>query len=238
MRLTPVGIFAEAGALFRRDRDLLLRVAAVFFFLPALGGELFFPWPEPPQDQAAATELLIAWAGANAPWLVGQIVAQLLGIGILLVLLLDSRKPTLGAAMVRALRLLPALMLAWGGVLAIVCSGALLFFVPGLYALGRTFVVSATLVDEPQRGPLGAIVAGIRRTERNGWMLVLVAMALFAAGSLTIAVIDGFGGALGGSGPLRAVFACLDAAVAAAVALGQVLAQVAAYRLLSTKQGI
>lgn len=238
------GIFAEAAALWRGDRDLWIRIAAVFFFLPMLAVRLFVP--EPDQTNVApeaAAQAALDWIGANIGWIAGELLIQALGSCVVLVLLLDRARPALGQAIGRGLRLLPGYVLVNLAATLMVIAGLFALILPGLYAVGRTFVAGADYVAEPGRGPFGALVGGIRRTENRGWMLLLVVMALVGVNYLLLVLLGSVGAALDASGissPLvRAPFELVTALVGSAMALAQVLVQAAAYRRLEVpRQGI
>ncbi len=235
MKLDFSGAFAEALALFRRDRDVHLWVAAFFFFLPAFAGRLFLPEPQVADlDPDATMTALLQWFADNAHWIAAQVLVQLLGVGTLLVLLLDSARPTIAQALMRALRLLPWLLLAQLLSLALVMLGTALFVLPGFYAIGRTFLTMAILVAEPERGPFGAFGASIARTHQLGWLLALMAVVVYIASSVPASV--------GAPASLPLAKVLLDAIGAASVAAGglaQVLLQIAVYRQLAApRQGM
>lgn len=244
MSFTLSGVFADAGALWRRDHDLLVRIGAVFLFLPALAGNLFLVLPDMPKDadQQAAMTALLNWYGANAHWLAGQFALQVFGCGAVLAVVLGPGRTTVGEALKRTLRLMPALALLWAMMLVLVGAGMLLLFVPGLYLLGRLFVAMPVLVAEPGRGPFEALAQGFRRTERRGWMLLLVDMMPALASLLVVMVVSGFAAGLPDSGAgqaARALFDAVISAVGALALLAQLLLQAAAYRLLTgARQGM
>ncbi|MCW3836040.1 hypothetical protein ACFQ1E_08310 [Sphingomonas canadensis] len=232
-------IFADAAALWRSDADLLARVAAVFFFLPGLAQALFVPMPELAGLEAPeAMPVLAEWLRANIGWLAGQFLMHSLGSCALLVLLLDPARPAVGGAMRIALRRLPGYVVLTLTALLVVLIGMFPLLVPGFYLMGRLFLTGPTYVAEPQKGAIDALVAGIRHSHRNGWMLALVALTVgiiqyLAAGILdAIAQVAGVGA--GTSVYLLAPFKLAIAAAGAALALWQVLLSAAAYRLLAT----
>lgn len=237
MKLTFAGVFADAGALWRRDRDVLIRVAGVFFFLPAFASLLFLIPPDRTglnEEEIAAQTF--AWYAATLHWHLANLLAGLFGSAVLLVLLLDPQRPTLGEAMGRALRLLPKLLIASAAALVLVLLGSMLLLVPGLYLVGRTWLTGATLVSEPERGPIEALVAGIRHTNRRGWLLFAVAMTLFAA-TYVAAVIANVATLQLASLPVRTVIDALQAAAGAGAGVAQILLQVSAYRRLAPSSG-
>lgn len=243
MRLGFAAVLGDAAALWRANRDLLVRVTAVFFFLPAFAMQLF-PVAEVSLDvatDAPPKQLLQVWFDLMTllwPWVLGTTLAQTLGTALLLVLLLDERRPTLSEALGRAIRLAPALFVALILSFALVGVGLGIFILPGLYAIGRTLLTGAVLVGEHQTNPLKAIAIGIARTTGNGWMLFLLMFLAAACFWLPESLIEQPRRSLEAVPAAWALLGGAGAAVAAAAALAQLLLQVAAYRVLSSKQGI
>ena len=238
MSLTFAGVFSDAGALWRRDRDILMRVAGVYFLLPAFATQLFLVPPDRTglgEEEVAAQTF--AWYGATLHWHLANLLAGMFGSAVLLVLLLDPARPTLAQAMARALRLLPGLLLASAGVLVLVVLGSMAFLIPGLYLVGRTWLTGAVLVCEPGRGPIGAITGSIQRTRKRGWLLLAVAMTIFSATYL-MAVIANVATLQLAALPVRTAIDALQAAVAAGAGVAQILLQVAAHRRLTPSNGI
>lgn len=234
MKLGFSGLFGEAGALLRSNLDLLLRVGAVFFFLPGFAVELFVQPFEPGELTGEAQWAALSdWYVANIGWLLGGAVVQMFGASVMLVLLLDPARPALDAAILRALRLFPGLLAARILALLLAVAGLMLLIVPGVYAIGRTFVSGAAFVAEPGRGPIGAVGEGIRLTRGNGWTLVLALFAVSAVASLAGLPAENL--ARAGGPVLGALCGAVAAAAVGGASLAQLLLEAAAYRLLSSK---
>jgi hypothetical protein len=240
MRLRISAIFGDAFLLWRENRDLLMRVSAVFLFLPLLAARLFIAVPEVAEDTPERMWAAIgAFYAANWHWATIIALLQAYGSAALLVLLLDSSRPALGGAMARALALLPALVVASIGAWLLMTLGMLLLIVPGLYLIGRCFVTGPVLVAGPSRNPFAAIAESIRLTRGNGWVLFFVSITVSMATLLLSGVFDGVeAGTVGGVPVLGALLAVASAAVGTAGSLALVLVHVAAYRLLVSRQGI
>lgn len=238
MMLTRV--YAEAAALWRSDRDLWIRVAGLFYFLPAFAVTQFAQFPDfqaMSQDLAKQEE----WLRSLYPWLLGAQIWLLFSTAVILVLALDKGRPAPGAAIVRAVRMFPVLLLANLATSLLVSLGTSAFIVPGLYIIGRTFLTQPLLVAEPGLGPLGALVAAVQHSHRRGWMFFFVPMSAAFAMFLASAVVETFGALLGADtlAPVHFVFAALDAAALAGGLLAVALLQAAAYRVLGrTSNGI
>lgn len=239
MKIGLNGILAEAGMLARNNLDLLGRIAAVFFFLPAFAQQLFFAMPVPPEDLPAAEawKRFVEWTAAHLHWNLLFGLFQLFGSAVIFLLLLGSARPSLGDALGRTLRLMPGLIMVWLGAGLLVMLGSVLFVVPGLYLLGRTFVVGVTYVDQPERGPGAALTGGILHTRGKGWLFTGICVLVLLATSIALSFVDAIAAALAAAGLAAAVVKPLAdgcaAAIAATGALAQAVMQVAAYRLLS-----
>lgn len=234
MRLGYGAIFADAGSLWRSEHGVLVPVAGIFFFLPVFALLLFLPVADTrglAEEAARAAE--VAQMTRNLPWLFGQIVVQAFGAAVVLQLLLDPDRPQVGAAIVRAVRLLPGLLAAQIIAFAAIALGLLILIVPGLYLMGRTFITSPIYVAEPGRGPAGAAILSFERTHGNGWVLFAVSFTVSAVNYLLGSIAQQATLTLLASGP--SVTIPFDAGVsvlAAACVLAMVLLQAAAYRAL------
>jgi len=132
MSFTLAGVFAEAGAQWRRARGLLLPVVAVFHFLPMFAFWLFVGPMQAVADPEAQWDAASSWYLGNMPWLLGIQLIGWFGAATVLSLLLDPARPSVGEALRRAATLFPRFL----GV-AILASlmvniGLILLIVPGL----------------------------------------------------------------------------------------------------------
>lgn len=240
MKPLIAGVLAEAGALWRSEQELLLRIAAVFVFLPQLAGVLFFPLPDiTGLDQQAALDAVRPWLATAWPWLGGAILAQVFGQMAMLMLLLDSRKPSVGEAMVSALSLLPGAALISLAINAAQAAGLIAFIFPAIYVMGRAFLILPSIAAAPARGLGSGIIEGIRHTNRRGWLIGLLPFSIFA-GTYVIATL--IGALLPAGTAVTAPAAIAAGAVASVVAAlsvtAQVLLQAAAYRVLVPRHGM
>lgn len=239
-------VFADAARLWRDDRDLWLRMAGFFFFVPMFAVTLFYT-PVPlnlPADKVDLNALAQRWLEAfyaNAWWTVPLTAWQLYGAAVVLVLVLDPARPPLAAAIRRALRILPGLALVYVGATVLTGFGLSLFVVPGLYLAGRMLLSQPILVAEPRLGPLGALVASVQRSHRRGWLLFFVPASVTLVQFMALSMVGTLGALAGeaSSAAVHFVFGAFEATVVAASMLAQALLQAAAYRELGiAKQGI
>lgn len=222
MKLTLAGAFVEAGALWRHERYLLLRLASVFLFLPLLGIVLllasadFGKGIELEQFEAA----LLAFQKANIVPVLLASVALDFGTFALLNLFLQGDGRTLGEVLVMTLRrFLPFLAIS------IVAStlfslGLSLFLVPGLFIFARTWLAGPAYAAAPEQGPIAAFREGWRRSGGVTWLLILAAAALVMIPALFVIILA--------AGLISAIGSALDAGQVTAVAGHLVIAAIGA----------
>jgi hypothetical protein len=245
MKIDFTGVLKDAWALFKRDRDLLLRIAGPFLFLPAFALALVVPDPPLPDaatrgDEAQAlvwAQAVTDWAGANGGWYCLAYALSFFGMAAVYTLYLDRDRVDIGTALSRSATLLPRYLLAMILVSLPAGAGLLLYAIPGLYILGRTMMTGPVLVAE---GPIGAFAA-IRRslslTRGAGLPLMSLAAFGYMSGWLLGMPFMALDGAMrdGGQGNPVAI-ALVDAgAAAAATASGVAMALIAVsvYRRLA-----
>jgi hypothetical protein len=155
MSLSLAGVLADAGALWRRERELLLRVAGLFFVVPMLGIVLLlagsgFPGDVPPEKMREA--LMAFYYGQSAADLRSSISRSNFGTFAMLNLYLQGGGRTLGEVLALALRrFVPWL------VIDIVASllfsfGSRWLLLPGLFAFARTWLAGRPLPRRPSAG--------------------------------------------------------------------------------------
>lgn len=242
MKIRPGQMLAEAGAMWRRDRALVLPIAGLFIFLPTLALLLLLPQPEA-VDAAAdpdGTEVyraMLAYATDNAVALIAANLLQLFGSAAVLMLFLGQPRPSVGEALRRVAALLPVLVLAMLSVWVLTFFGALLIL-PAFYLIGRTFLVSSAIVAEGPMGPVSAIARSFALTKGAGWLLFSIAALLFLGGQALGGLAGGMDRAVqaaggGGSLILPAFFNAVAAFATTVAAVVTLLVKVAVYRRAS-----
>lgn len=247
------GAVAEARQLWRHDRALLLPVSALPIFLPQYAALLLIP-PMPASDPATGVD---AWERALEPWVASYggwyVLATLMAqFGALSVLsLYMPPQPPAGAAMARAARLFPRVLLAGllvtfpGGVLALLSLSvpALpLLVLPALvYALARTALAAPVILAERGTGAVAAVIRSWRLTRGRGLAVAALVGAVMLGGQAGGALLVRVEQAVRASAFANPVLIALVDAGAAAVTWGAALAlaliQVVLYRRLA-RQGI
>ncbi len=91
----------DAVAMINANREVMLVISGVFFFLPSLAAVLLIPeMPAPTSDNPEEVErLLLEFYSANMPYIIVMGLIQAVGLLALLALLRDDRRPTVGDAL-------------------------------------------------------------------------------------------------------------------------------------------
>ncbi len=227
MRIDPAGALAEAVARYKRERPALHAVAGLFFFVPALA-LLFFVETGPPAADQSVTDALRAMLLDNWPSLLTVQLLELFGSAWLYAWLLGRDEPSLGQSLNRAIALFPMFVIASVLVGVLTFAGLLFFLAPGFYVIGRTFLVAPILIAEPGTTAIKAFEESIRRTQGMGWLLFVIAAAIWLTGQFPNLLLRPLEAPLGMAGTVL-----VDGAAAlagAAVTLLILLVKVVVYR--------
>ncbi|WP_294325116.1 hypothetical protein [uncultured Sphingomonas sp.] len=243
MRLNVAAACHDAVQIWKRDRDVIAAVGGVFFFLPNLALALFMressvTVPVEPKDDQALMALMQSFLVENAPLLAFQMVAELVGVAVLLALLLDPARPTVGDALRIVARRLPVLIAATMLLnIALVC-GVALFIVPGLYVIGRAAMVMPVLLAEPERR-FGDAVGRALDLTRGRVLQLLSLWALIHLGAYFIqSALQSIARAAsaGGTNPFTAgIIAIAISAMSMTAAIAYTLVRATIYRRLASK---
>lgn len=233
--------WADIVAMARSNWVLLLTLAGVFIFLPALALWLLLPVPQGTGTGEEAVKTFLAYYQRNfwAFLLVNAMAA--LGQIVILVLLIDRNRPTVAEAISSGARLFPGYFLASLVANFAVLFGLLLFIVPGLYILGRFVVLGPVMADLRLGNSWAGLRESWRQTTGAGWRIVglmlLVLLVGWIATSAATSVLTVVGRVLL-PGPLSLIAAALANALGSAV-LGLLLILLAAgiYRQLTSMRG-
>ena len=251
MTLDVKGVLGDAWAMWRADRDLLLRLTGFFFFLPQFAMLLLLPAMPPlavtaemsEAEQLAVAQKVVAWVSANGGWYIAGALLVQAGALVVLMLYLQRDRPELGQAIARGARLFPRYLLAMIligfpmglGVLTLV------LLVPALYLAGRLIAVGPVLAAEQPTGIVRSLSRSWAMTRGHGLLLAGLASLTIVGGAVLAAPFTLIEKALRASAPNVVAIAMADAgaaAVTAAALLATVLVQVSAYRRLVRSRGI
>lgn len=236
MRIDPASALAEAVARYKQERPALHAVAGLFFFVPALALLFFIDSGAPTADQSV-TDALRAMLIDNWPSLLAVQLLELFGSAWLYAWLLGRDKPSLGQSLSRAITLFPMFVIASVLVGVLTFAGLLFFLAPGFYVIGRTFLVAPILIAEPGTTAIKAFEESIRRTQGMGWMLFVVAAAIWLTGQFPNLLLRPLEAPLGMAGTV--LVDGVAALAGAAVTLLILLVKVVVYRRTAgSKQGM
>lgn len=213
-------IWDDAVAMLRADAALLLSVAGVFLFLPALLMAYLLPAPNVPPEQAL--HAMQAYYLDNWPWVALSALVNMVGAVALLQLLLGPRGQTVGDAIGNSARLVPSyfaasflsgmavaialviilipLALIFGDRSAFAGPASLVILlclaVPCIYAFGRLLMIGPAIVAERKLNPFAAILRSVELTKGRGWAAIGLVFVVFFAGSVVALAISYVAGAL------------------------------------------
>ena len=251
MTLPVVATLRDAWSLFRRDRDLLIRLAAPFLFWPPLAVGLLVPDPPLPAEPAAgggqgeATARAMAWfdsvgtwAGHYGGWYFAAYAIGMIGSAALFALVLSGGRFSVGQALSLGLRVAPRFLLAMILVALPTGVGMLLYILPGLYVAGRLMLVGPVLFAERRMPALAAIARSLVLTRGASLSMAALAGCTYLGGMIAAQPFLLLGDRVEASGGSPVAMALLQGGAAAtgmAAGLAQVLIAVAAYRRLASR---
>ncbi|WP_131818663.1 hypothetical protein [Sphingomonas turrisvirgatae] len=239
MRLSFGGVLADAVILWRAERDVVLRIAGVFFLLPVLAlAMLLTRLPEMAEASSQAEMLATfrAFYTANFAWLLLVSLAVDFGSFVLLNLFLHGNRTVRDLLLASLARFVPFVLL--GFVTGTVVNlGFALWVLPGIYLFGRSWMMGAAYAGEPERGFLAAIERGFRLSAGNGWRIALLGcgtVAVMGSAALVLAILTQAITLLaGGAAWVQAIMLVPVAAAGAAAYIAFTLVRVAIYRRLA-----
>lgn len=237
MRLSIGSALGDAAALWRAERDLIVRIAGVFYLLPILALAMLASGLSLPEQatQDQIREALREFYGANFVWLLLITVAIEFGTLALLKLFLQRSETVLDLLKAAAIRLLPFVLLGFANG-AVMQLGFTLFVLPGIYVFGRTWMMGAAYAAEPERGLLKAVERGFRLSIGNGWRIAFLGFGvavIAGAGALVLLILAQAGIAAVGGAQWAQVLLLVPVVAAAAAYTAFTLVRIAAYRRLA-----
>ncbi len=201
MDLDTSKAWSQASATVSANKELLVALAGVFFFLPSLALALFFPQPEPPAgaEPKQLMEMMGTFYRGIAPYLVLATLVQVLGQLAVLTLTARAGRATVGDAIraaaggllpylgVQALVVL-AVMVVFGLVAMLSALSAALAVVTGLlvliaaiWATIRLLLIPVVIAVEGQRNPLAVLRRSWQLTFGNAGRILLFVIVLALA---------------------------------------------------------
>ncbi|OCC25363.1 hypothetical protein MB02_01460 [Croceicoccus estronivorus] len=208
----------DASEMVIANREVLLIVAGLFFFLPGLAAVLLIPSMQPPAEikESEAIAFMTQFYTDNALWIILLAVVQTVGVLTLLGLLRGHAKPTVGdalkAGIVGILPYLGAQILFSLGVAAIlglligvamatglkllIAVAAIATFILLVYALIKISLVPAVIAIERVTNPVTVLLRSWSLTKGNSFRLLLFYALLLIVFIVITAVIGAISGLL------------------------------------------
>ncbi|HEY0627586.1 MAG TPA: hypothetical protein VGD10_12780 [Allosphingosinicella sp.] len=238
MKFSYSAVWEETVRMMRSNASLLLGIAGVFFFLPALLVGYFAPQPEGAETMTQMLNDIEAYFTENWVWLLAANIVNMVGAIAIYLLLFDVHGHTVGGAIAGALPILPFYFLLSFLTTALILFAGLWFILPGIYLLGRLVVSGALMVGEGRRSPFAAIGGSWRLTKRKGWavagFVVIVAVVGWILTSVVTAVLGSVFILIGGQDGVGGLLVLiLASALSALFSLLLVVLFAAIYRRLS-----
>ncbi len=210
----------EALASVSANRVVLIPLAGVFFLLPGLASALFLSDVQESMlanlgNQAATEQLMQGALGRIMSIGLISFVLQIIGYMALLALLTDRGRPTVGEALMIALKALPTLigtvllffvayllsivvfgmfaaaLGAVSGLGAIVVALFLLFFAAIVYSMVKLSLTLPVIVIDKELNPVAALLRSWRLTKGNSLRLFGFYLLLFVIYFVIILLVGG-----------------------------------------------
>lgn len=179
--------WADIVGMARGNAEPLALIGGLFIMLPALIVQVFVPFvPVATTLQARVNEQLAYFEANMGPLLVALIVSTF-GQAVILSLLLDPDRPTIGRSFGIGAAGLIWLLIANFLTAVVVGTGLTLFIVPGLYLFGRLAPVPAILFAERRTSPIQLFSRSFAMTRGNGWRNLLLFAVIWVTATIVIA---------------------------------------------------
>lgn len=230
----------DTQQLLKSHTALVVTIAGVFLFLPALAVAWFGPVPIEPPANADFNQIMESTRESFRQMIPGQIavgLCALVGTAGILRLWLSRTGTSVGEALTFALMVFPTML-----AIQILCGfaigfGAILLILPGIYLIGRLALVAPVVADRGVYNPLEAIRTSWDLTRNNGWaiffFLFLVGLVIVIAGLIVGGVVSVIAGSRPGVGRMLGGF--IEAAFGAIGGLVSIAVAAAAYRQLALR---
>ncbi len=184
--------------LMRDHQQILIAIAGVFLFLPAVAGGLFLDPVSLGKTPEDVMKGFAVWLESNWLPIAAQVLITTFGGVALYRCLLSTQPITAGEAITTAVPMLLFVLLANLGTSFLIVIGLNLFILPGLYAAGRLLLVLPALVARNEKNILNGVTESFRLTQGNGWrligmvmtMMVVIFVAMFTASMIIGGVVS------------------------------------------------
>ena len=223
-------------ALLSGSRDLIIAVAGVFIVLPSFMYKLFIPVPEASKTNATLTQVLETMTKQYQEYFFPIVLLMLittLGVLIILTLVLDKERPTVGASIsLAAAALLTYIVANWINSLATV-FGFMALIAPGLYLIGRLSLFGPVIVAERQKNPITALKRSWELTKDNGWSIAMMILIVLVVGIVVVFLTGMVASAVFGMVGFEMATHFVNAVLEAALTVVLILVYAAAFKQLT-----
>jgi len=239
MKFSYDAAWNDVVALWRAHGEFLAIITGLFLMVPDFTRNLFFPVPVITGFDEASLELIEKYFAANGTWLFLLNLPVLLGSAVILSLMVDARRPTVGQAIGLAFVMLPSIFVLNLLMQLTIVGGLLSFIVPGIYIIGRLAVASSWQMANRSMNPLRAVSQSFEMTRDYGWRVAGIIMIFAVTGAIAMRAIGSVLGILISfvipKMSLAAVVAFLSAILSSTYALAMLLLAAAIYRQLAQR---
>jgi len=258
VKLSFPGLMNQAWRLWRGDWEILTAVAGLFSFLPGLAAAMLIPdLPRPQQGveitpgspaMAVYQQSIATWMEQYGGWWIAMFAVGALGQFALVALYLSGDRPSVGKALVAAIRRFPMLILA-GLILTVPLLATTLvvylvpllataFFVLVFWLWARMVALAPVLLAEAPIWAPGAILRSFHLTRGSTFAIAAALMTVILAEQIAIlpfAMLDAWMVTYAPNPIARTIVDAIAALIGALGAIAVALVQVAAYRQLRTR---
>ena len=188
MKFSYSEVWNGAVAMLRENGAIVIALAGVFIFLPALVTAYFLP-PPVAKTLPEMFPMWVEYMRASGHWLLLGRLFSMVGAISLFLLFLDARGRSVATLISAALMILPFYFLATLVSTFLLVLGFFLLIVPGLYLLGRLAFVGPNVAVAGIRNPIAAISASWAQTKDNGWAVLGLLVLIAVPGMIIVSVI-------------------------------------------------
>jgi hypothetical protein len=195
-KLDMAAAWNEAMALLRQHQALLIPIAGVFLFLPALAVGILMPMPEPTPG-ADANQIIAQmrpYIMATLPFQLLVIVAGTIGQIACTHMLLGPPGTSVGGAIRLGLLMLPGVLIASLASGMAMGIGLLIFIVPGLYIYARLSMLVPYAAATGTANPINLIKGSWTMTGDSAWSLLGYLILILVVGFIAMVIVSSITG--------------------------------------------
>lgn len=190
--------WVQTVAMVKSNREILITIAGLFFFVPSLLWSLMLgppPTPEQGADINTIVQQFSDYLSPGAPWIFLAAICSIIGSLAIWRMLLARGGTSVGAALGVTLALLISYLAASLVVGLVTFFGFLAFIIPGLYLTARFSLTGPYMTATETKNPIDAISASWNITASSGWWILLFIFIVAIVGAIIVTIIETvFGG--------------------------------------------